>query len=93
MMKPFEIYVYCKEIEAKNGKKFKAYETTDTKDKTRLSVAFLQGGDPAPEKSCRIKVTEARMDERKRFPVLRVGQYEIIDVEKPKTDNLSKYFN
>lgn len=92
-MSPFEIYVYCKEIETKNGKKFKAYETTDTKDKTRLSVAFLQGGDPAPEKSCRIRVSAARMDERKRFPVLRVEHYEIIDSEKPKNENLNKYFN
>lgn len=92
-MEPFEIYVYCKEIEMKNGKKFKAYETTDTKDKTRLTVAFLQAGDKAPEKSCRIKVTAARMDERKRFPVLRVEHYEITDGEKPITDNTKKYFN
>lgn len=92
-MEPFEIYIYCKEIETKNGKKFKAYETTDTKDKTRLTVAFLQAGDKAPEKSCKIKVTAARIDERKRFPVLRVEHYEIVDEGKPKTDNTRKYFN
>lgn len=92
-MQPFEIYVYCKEIEMKNGKKFKVYETTDTKDRTRLTVAFLQAGDNAPEKSCRIKVTAARIDERKRFPVLRVEHYEIVDGENPKTDITKKYFN
>lgn len=92
-MESFEIYIYCKEIEMKNGKKFKVYETTDTKDKTRLTVAFLQAGDKAPEGSCRIKVTAARMDERKRFPVLRVEHYEIVDDKKPETDNTRKYFN
>lgn len=92
-MTPFEIYVYCKECQTKDGKKFKAFETVDTKDKKRLSVAFLLAGDKPLEQSARIRVTAARVDESKRFPVLRIEHYEVIDTENKKNDNTSKYFN
>lgn len=42
------IYVKKVPIE-KDGRKFNAWETYDTKDKTKMSVSFTQDGDKEPE--------------------------------------------
>ena len=74
-----EIYVRLIPCKTKDGRDFNAYETTDTKDKKRLSVAFLRGECEPLKQSERIIVKSARMDLSKRFPVLRVADYEIIE--------------
>lgn len=79
-----EIYVRLIPCKTKDGRDFNAYETTDTKDKKRLSVAFLRGECNPPENSCKIAVISARMDFSKRFPVLRVADYDIVEEDKQK---------
>lgn len=93
-MKDFEIYVRMIECTNKDGKKFNAYETCDTKDKKRLSVAFLRDGMEPLKQSARIKVLAARMDLSKRYPVLRISNYAIVNTdEKEKDNHISEYFN
>lgn len=79
MNKPVTIYVRKLSVQGSDGKKFTTYETTDTKDKTRLSVAFVQDGDKAPEKSCKIRATDWWIDKRKRYPKMRIRKYECVD--------------
>lgn len=74
-----QIYVRMIPCKTKDGRDFNAYETTDTKDKKRLSVAFLRGECEPLKQSALIVVKSARMDLSKRFPVLRVADYEIIE--------------
>ena len=74
-----QIYVRLIPCKTKEGRDFNAFETTDTKDKKRLSVAFLRGECEPLKQSARIVVKSARMDLSKRFPVLRVADYEIIE--------------
>lgn len=74
-----QIYVRLIPCKTKDGRDFNAYETTDTKDKKRLSVAFLRGECEPLKQSAKIVVKSARIDLSKRFPVLRVGDYEIIE--------------
>ena len=81
----------------KDGKTpFTAWETTDTKDKTRLSVSFVQDGQGEPKlekdvKGVNIELIEAWVDKRKRFPVLRVREYAVLETETTKTDNLDEF--
>lgn len=70
----------------KDGRDFNAFETTDTKDKKRLSVAFLRGECEPLKQSAKIVVKSARMDLSKRFPVLRVADYEIIESDNGKAN-------
>lgn len=74
-----QIYVRLIPCKTKDGRDFNAYETTDTKEKKRLSVAFLRGECEPLKQSAKIVVKSARMDLSKRFPVLRVADYEIIE--------------
>ena len=74
-----QIYVRLIPCKTKDGRDFNAYETVDTKDKKRLSVAFLRGECEPLKQSAKIVVKSARMDLSKRFPVLRVADYEIIE--------------
>lgn len=80
------IYVRLIPCKTKEGREFNAYETTDTKDKKRLSVAFLRGECDPLKQSARIVVKSARMDLSKRFPVLRVSDYEIIENDNGKAN-------
>ena len=91
-MEALEIYVTLKKGKTKDGRDFTAYETCDTRDKKRLSVAFLRNGKEPLKESSRIKVISARMDLSKRFPVLRIGDYEIIENNPEKVDNHLKDF-
>ena len=91
-MENLEIYVTLKKGKTKDGRDFTAYETCDTKDKKRLSVAFLRNGKEPLKESARIKVLSARMDLSKRFPVLRIGDYEIIENNAEKVDKHLKDF-
>ena len=88
-----QIYVRLIPCKTKDGRDFNAYETTDTKDKKRLSVAFLRGECEPLKQSARIVVKSARMDLSKRFPVLRVADYEIIesDNESANEKTIEKY--
>ena len=91
-MESIEIYVTLKKGKTKDGRDFTAYETCDTKDKKRLSVAFLRDGKEPLKASAKIKVISARMDLSKRFPVLRIGDYEIIENNTEKVDKHLKDF-
>lgn len=92
-MKPFTIYVRKLEVTNKDGKKFNAFETCDTKDKKRLTVAFLLDGKEPLKESARITVTAGRMDLSKRFPVLRIADYEIVPDEIKENDKTSDFFD
>lgn len=93
-MEDFEIYVRLIECTNSDGKKFNAYETCDTKDKKRLSVAFLRDGMEPLKQSAKIKVLAARMDLSKRYPVLRISNYAIVNTEDKEKDNhIKDYFN
>ena len=76
----------------KDGKTpFTAWETTDTKDKTRLSVSFVQDGQGEPKlekdvKGVNIELIEAWVDKRKR-------EYAVLETETTKTDNLDEFFD
>ena len=87
------IYVRLIPCKTKDGRDFNAYETTDTKDKKRLSVAFLRGECEPLKQSAQIIVKAARIDLSKRFPVLRVVDYEIIekDNEKANDEKINEY--
>lgn len=91
-MEDFEIYVRLIECTNKDGKKFNAYETCDTKDKKRLSVAFLRDGMEPLKQSAKIKVLAARMDLSKRYPILRISNYAIVNTDTPKEDSHIKEF-
>lgn len=91
-METLEIYVTLKKGKTKDGRDFTAFETCDTKDKKRLSVAFLRDGKEPLKESAKIKVISARMDLSKRFPVLRIGDYEIIENNSEKVDKHLKDF-
>lgn len=82
-----QIYVRLIPCKTKDGRDFNAYETTDTKDKKRLSVAFLRDECDPLKQSARIVVKSARMDLSKRFPVLRVAEYEIIESDNGKAND------
>lgn len=88
-----QIYVRLIPCKTKDGRDFNAYETTDTKDKKRLSVAFLRGVCDPLKQSARIVVKSARMDISKRFPVLRIADYEIIESDNAKANDeiVNKY--
>ena len=88
-----QIYVRLIPCKTKDGRYFNAYETTYTKEKKRLSVAFLRGECEPLKQSAKIVVKSARMDLSKRFPVLRVADYEIIESENEKAneDKVDKY--
>lgn len=88
-----QIFVRMIPCKTKDGRDFNAYETTDTKDKKRLSVAFLRGECEPLKQSARIVVKSARMDLSKRFPVLRVADYEIIESDNGKANDeiVNKY--
>ena len=91
------IYVARITGEKKDGTKFNAWETSDTKDKTRMSVSFVQDGKGEPklgkdEKGVKIQVLDGWVDKRKRFPVLRVRDYEILEKETRK-ENLDEFFD
>lgn len=86
------IDIYVSQVTDKNGKKFTAYETTD-KDKNRVSVRFVQGGDKPPENPCRIKLINAWVDKRKRYPILRVKEFEkVADIEKQDDNAIAELF-
>lgn len=75
-----KIKVFRKTVKA-DGKTFDVFETTD-KNKNRLKVSFTQGCEQgAPDKSCTIILrnfnTDYWVDNRKRFPVLRIKCYEL----------------
>lgn len=75
-----KIKVFKKTVKA-DGKNFDVFETTD-KNKNRLKVSFTQGCEQgAPDKSCSIILrnfnTDYWLDNRKRFPVLRIKKYEL----------------
>lgn len=89
-MKTRTIYVRKIEVKNKDGKTFNAYETTDTKDKKRLSVAFLRGECEPLKDSAKIEITSARMDLSKRFPVLRVGSYKVVETQNDESKNDEK---
>lgn len=85
------IYVKKVPIE-KDGRKFNAWETYDTKDKTKMSVSFTQDGDKEPENSCRIRAIDWWIDRRQKYPRMRIREYDIegqdedISEEKNKRD-------
>lgn len=68
------IYVKKVPIE-KDGRKFNAWETYDTKDKTKMSVSFTQDGDKEPENSCRITALDWWIDRRQKYPRMRIREY------------------
>lgn len=87
----YVINVYKVEGLKKDGKtKFTAFETTDTKDKIRTTVSFVQDGKPAPKESCKIKIIDGWVDKRKRYPVIRVKDYEIVADETERKDTLAE---
>lgn len=91
-MEQFEIYVTLKNGKTKDGRDFTAYETCDTKDKKRLSVAFLRDGKEPIKQSARILVKNARMDLSRRFPVLRIADYEIVESNENGNDHIKEFF-
>ena len=80
------ILIYMSTVTDKSGKKFVAFETLD-KDKNRVSVRFVQGGDKAPEKPCIIEPVEAWIDRRKRYPIIRVKAYRFVSDIEPNDNN------
>lgn len=93
-----EIYVKKVAIE-KDGRKFNAWETYDTKDGTKLSVSFVQDGDTEPENSCRIRPIDWWIDRRQRYPRMRIREYVLVEesdedkrAEKMKRDE-DEFFN
>lgn len=86
------IDIYISQVTDKDGKKFTAYETLDNA-KNRVSVRFVQDGDKPPEKPCRIELINAWVDQRKRYPILRVKKYKLIsDIEKNDEKTLEILF-
>lgn len=67
------IKVTKKNVVAKDGHAFTAWETTD-KHGRRVSVRFCNGT-PVPETTTYIALTDAWMDKRYTFPLLRIRQY------------------
>ena len=84
-MESFEIYVTLKNGKTKDGRDFTAFETCDTKDKKRLSVAFLRDGKEPLKQS-------ARMDLSRRFPVLRIADYEIVESKEKENNHIHDFF-
>lgn len=72
------IYVKKVPIE-KDGRKFNAWETYDTKDKTKISVSFTQDGDKEPENSCRIIALAWWIDRRQKYPRMRIREYTVCE--------------
>lgn len=72
------IYVKKVPIE-KDGRKFNAWETYDTKDKTKMSVSFTQYGDKEPEISCRITALDWWIDRRQKYPRMRIREYTLCE--------------
>nr|DAI11370.1 MAG TPA: hypothetical protein [Caudoviricetes sp.] len=72
------IYVKKVPIE-KDGRKFNAWETYDTKDKTKMSVSFTQDGDKEPENSCRITALDWWIDRRQKYPRMRIREYAVCE--------------
>ena len=70
------IYVKKVPIE-KDGRKFNAWETYDTKDKTKMSISFTQDGVKEPENSCRIRAINWWIDRRQKYPRMRIREYDI----------------
>ncbi len=91
-MESFEIYVTLKNGKTKDGRDFTAFETCDTKDKKRLSVAFLRDGKEPLKQSARIIVKSARMDLSRRFPVLRIADYEIVERKEKDNNHIHDFF-
>lgn len=77
-MKTPTIYVKKVPIE-KDGRKFNAWETYDTKDKTKMSVSFVQYGDKEPEISCRITALDWWIDRRQKYPRMRIREYTLCE--------------
>lgn len=85
------IRVYKVEGEKKDGKKFTAWETTDTADKIRTTVTFVQDGKQPPKENCKIKILDGWLDKRKRYPIIRVKDYEVVGATNERKDTLSGF--
>ena len=86
----YVINVYKVNGMKKDGKTpFTAFETTDTKDKIRTTVSFVQDGKQTPKDSCKIRILDGWVDKRKRFPIIRVKDYEIVENETERKDTLA----
>lgn len=72
------IYVKKVPIE-KDGRKFNAWETYDTKDKMKMSVSFTQDGDKEPENSCHITALDWWIDRRQKYPRMRIREYTVCE--------------
>ena len=91
-MKEFKI-IEVKEITAKNGNKFLAYKTLDSK-KHKMDVRFTRDCPNIPKETCVIVVPDDKcnVDTSCQYPVLWVKEVtEIKDF--PKSNNVDEYFN
>lgn len=85
------IRVYKVEGETKDGKKFTAWETTDTADKIRTTVTFVQDGKQPPKENCKIEILDGWLDSRKRYPIIRVKDYNVVGDLTKRKDTLSGF--
>lgn len=90
-----KIYVYPKECQTADGRKFTAWETTSTASKKRCNVCFVQGKCSAPSEACTINVIDGNVDKSRRYPCIWVNYYEIVDEPKnaKAIDELNKFIN
>lgn len=87
----YVINVYKVTGKKKDGKEFTAFETTDTVDKIRTTVVFVQDGKQAPKENCKIKILDGWLDKRKRYPIIRVKDYEVISTNAERKDTLKGF--
>ena len=90
-----KVYVYPKECQTKDGRKFTAWETTTTANKKRTNVCFVQGKCVAPTEACIINIIDGNVDRSRRYPCIWVNDYEIVDEPKSTKamDELSNFIN